>query len=263
MDRYALITGASSGIGKALAFQFAENGYNLILVADHEEGLLATAHELANIRPHAQLITIVKDLTDPNGAVEIFNQLERKNVEIHALVNNAGVGQHGYFKDIELERDIYLIRLNIEAVTRLIKLFLPAMLRRGEGKILNVGSIAGFQPGPMLAVYHATKAYVVSLSEALAEELKDTNITVTCLCPGPTATRFFQRAEMEDARIIQQGHLMSANEVAEAAFEGLKHRERIVIPGATNKVLTFMRRVMPIALQAKLNKKFYEEVEER
>lgn len=264
MKKFALITGASSGIGKELAIQCLKNDYNVVIVSEKEKELANAAEEMQTISSTMQVMPLVKDLTKENSPEEIFSQMEKNGIAIDLLINNAGVGQKGSFDEIPLEKDLYLIQLNIEALTKLTKLFLRPMLKRGAGKILNAGSIAGFQPGPLLAVYHATKAYVVSLSEALAEELKDTGVTVTCLCPGPTETNFFERAYMEDSRVVVYGDqtMMDAKTVAEGGFKAMQDGERIYVPGLTNKTLTFLRRVMPIAVQAKLNKKFYESVEE-
>ena len=153
-----------------------------------------------------------------------------------------------------------MLRLNVEALVRLTKLFLPAVLARNRGKFLNLGSVAGFQPGPKLAIYHATKAFVVSFSEALAEELDGTDVTVTCLCPGPTATHFFARAQMEETWIVRHGSATMADpkDVAAKGYQALKNGERIYIPGVSNKGLTFTRRVTPKSLQAKLHEKLYE-----
>jgi uncharacterized protein len=261
MKPIALITGASSGIGLALAREFAAHEYDLVMVSERPRELERAAFRIRD-EFDCEALPIVKDLTWEGAADEIYDELGRRGLPIEVLVNDAGVGQRGEFVDIPPERDTYLIRLNVEAVTRLTKLFVRDMLDRGRGGILNLGSIAGFQPGPLLAVYHATKAYIVSLSEALAEELQDTGITVTCLCPGPTATNFFVRAGMEDTNVVQKGKMMDPEEVARAGFEGLMNGERIVIPGAMNKVMTFTRRLIPVSVQAKVSKKLYEQAEE-
>lgn len=263
MSKYALITGASTGIGKALAFEFARDGYDLVLVSSNWEELLHAAQEVKAIREGIQVEVIAKDLAAPNSPHELFDELKGRGIVIDSLVNDAGVGKRGEFVGSSLESDIEIVRLNVEALIRLTKLFLPLMLERNEGGILNVGSIAGFQPGPFLAVYHASKAFIVSFTEALAEELKDSRIRITCLCPGPTATHFFSRAEMESARIVQHGNVMTPQEVAEAGYRAFMDGERVFIPGLINKTVTFMRRVMPRALQAKINKKMYEAVEEQ
>ncbi|HEY0963855.1 MAG TPA: SDR family oxidoreductase [Pseudomonadales bacterium] len=257
-----LITGASSGIGKALARQFAAEGFAIVAVASNEAKLSLAAVELR--ADHAvDIVEIAKDLTQSSAPQEIYDELRRRGITIDILVNDAGIGQGGTFGTSPIDKDIEIIRLNVESLTRLTKLFLNDMLLRDSGRILNVGSVAGFQPGPLLAVYHATKAYVNSFSEALAEELKDTNVSVTLLCPGPTNTDFFERADLDDSRIFESGMLMEPEEVAEIAYDALMDGERVVIPGMSNRVMTFTRRLMPLAMQAKLNKKFYEVKEER
>lgn len=263
MEQYALITGASSGIGRAIAFELARDGYHLVITAKNADQLQQVAQELSTVRPGISVIPIAKDLTKPGAAHELYSEVEGKAIHIETLVNDAGVGQWGEFASIPFDKYRYIIRLNVEALAELTSLFLPRMLERGSGRILNLGSVAGFQPGPLLAVYHATKAFVVSFSEALAEELKDRNITVTCLCPGPTATHFFERADMEEAWIVQKGHIMSAEDVARVGYKALKDGERVYIAGAPNKVLTFMRRVIPTSLQARIHKSLYESTEER
>lgn len=257
-----LITGASSGIGKALARQFAGEGFNIVAVASNDAKLELAAAELRATYA-VDIVDIAKDLTQSTAAQEIYDEVLRRGITIDVLVNDAGIGQGGTFATSPIEKDIEIIRLNVESLTRLTKLFLADMLLRDSGRILNVGSVAGFQPGPLLAVYHATKAYVNSFSEALAEELKDTNVNVTLLCPGPTNTDFFDRADLEDSRVFESGMLMEPEEVAEIAYDALMNGERVVIPGMSNRVMTFTRRLMPLAMQAKLNKKFYEVKEER
>lgn len=265
MDKQiALITGASSGIGFSLMKLFAKAGYGIVAVARDEEDLNAVVDDFRILHPNVEILALGKDLTRQRAPQEIYDELKERNIEIEVLVNDAGQGQWGEFVNIPVGRDIELIRLNIEALTRLTKLFLPEMVSRNRGKVLNVGSVAGFQPGPMLAVYHATKAYVVSLSEALAEELKDTEVTVTCLCPGPTATKFFDAADMQDTRVVRYWDqtMMSPDDVAQVGFDALMSGERVVIPGLMNKIMTFSRRVMPLAMQAKSQKRFYETSDE-
>lgn len=257
-----LITGASSGIGKALVRQFAGEGFNIVAVASNDAKLELAAAELRAAYP-VDIVEIAKDLTQSTAAQEIYDEVLRLGIMIDVLVNDAGVGQGGTFASSPIDKDIEIIRLNVESLTRLTKLFLADMLLRDSGRILNVGSVAGFQPGPLLAVYHATKAYVNSFSEALAEELKDTNVSVTLLCPGPTNTDFFERADLDDSRIFESGMLMEPEEVAEVAYDALMNGERVVIPGMSNRVMTFTRRLMPLAMQAKFNKKLYEVKEER
>lgn len=253
----ALITGSSSGIGLHLAHEFARNGHPVVLVAPVESELREVANELrAEGSPNVHVIA--KDLEQPDSAQEIFDDLKGRNISIDILVNNAGHGQRGNYWEIDLERDLSMVRLNIEAVLRLTKLFLPPMLARKRGRILNTASVAGFEPGPLLAVYHATKAFVLSLSESLATELEDKGVTVTALCPGPTDTDFFPKADMMDTRAFQ--YAAAPQDVAKAGYQAAMDGKRVIIPGGMNKVLVGSRRVLSEEAQSKMNEKFYEEV---
>ncbi len=252
-----LITGASSGIGLHLAHEFAAHGHPLVLVARVESELQVVAHTL-RAQHQADVRVLAKDLEQPETARELFDELQSTGVPIEILVNNAGKGFRGNTWEIPLDHDLAMVRLNIEAPLRLTKLFLPSMLGRGAGRILNTASIAGFEPGPLLNVYHSTKAFLLSWSEALAIELEETGITVTALCPGPTDTDFFPKADMMAVRGFQQGNLMAPQDVAKAGYEGLMKGELFIVPGAVNKALVAARRVLPVAAQARLNQKFYE-----
>jgi short-subunit dehydrogenase len=256
----ALITGATSGIGLHLANEFAKHQHPLVLIAPVESELQKVAADLKD-QHGVQVSTIAKDLEQPEAAQEIFDQLTRDGIQIDILVNNAGQGQKGKFWEISIERDLSVLRLNIEAVLRLSKLFLAPMIQRRRGRILNVASVAGFEPGPLLAVYHASKAFVLSLSEALATELQDTGVTLTALCPGPTDTDFFEKAHMVDTRAFQQANLMAPQPVAEAGYKALMDGDRIIVPGAANKAMVFSRRFLPVSAQAKMSEKLYEEVD--
>lgn len=265
MDKTVLITGASSGIGKALAHEFAGAGYDVIGVAGTQEKLEELKNELQD-QFGIKVFTIQKDLATDGAAGELYKEVKQTGRTVNILVNDAGVGKRGKFVDIPSEKDSELVHLNVVSLTNLTKLYLKEMVERNEGKILNLGSIAGFQPGPLMAVYHATKAYVVSLSEAIATELDDmgSEVTITCLCPGPTDTNFFSRADMEGTNVVHHKNktMQPPEEVAKGAFEALMDGERIFIPGATNKVMTFIRRAIPKKMQANMNKKFYEMHEE-
>ena len=260
MAATALVTGASSGIGRALAHRLAQEGYDIVAVAENPSQLDEAAAELRS-RHDVEVQSIGTDLTRENAPRELYDELRDRGVTVDILVNDAGVGQGGYFAETALEKELEVIRLDVEALVILTKLFLADMIQRNQGKILNLGSVAGFQPGPRMAVYHASKAFVVSFSEALQTELKDmgTNVTLTCLCPGPTATHFFERADMEDSRAATMA--MDPTEVADGGFKALMDGERIYIPGASNKMLTFTRRVIPASLQARFNEKIYESAE--
>lgn len=259
MKNSVLITGCTSGIGLHLAHEFAKHGHNLILVAPVLSELQTLASEL-RAAYGAQSHLLAKDLELENSAEEIFASLGEQGIQVDILANNAGQGFRGRFSDGEIGKDLAMVNLNILAVLRLTKLFLPPMLARGNGRILNTASVAGFEPGPLLAVYHATKAFVLSWSEALSVELKDTGVTVTALCPGATDTDFFPKAGMLDVVAFQKGNLMAPQDVAKAGYEGLMNEDLFVVPGVINKLLVAGRRILPEETQAKLNQKQYEEV---
>jgi short-subunit dehydrogenase len=256
----ALITGASSGIGQHLAREFARHGHPLVIVAPIEAELATLARSLeqefrVTVRP------IATDLTRADAPEMIFDEVAHGGTTIEILVNNAGLGQRGKFWENPADRDITMIRLNVEAVVRLTRLFLPPMLERRHGRILNTASVAGFEPGPNLAVYHATKAFVLSLSESLATELQDTGVTMTALCPGPTDTDFFPKAEMVDTPAFQKANLMPPQTVAEAGYAALMKGERVIVPGAMNKTMIAARRLLPESAQAKKNEKLYSDTD--
>jgi len=253
----ALITGAASGIGLALAQEFAKHGHNLILTSRVRSELREVAGELTS-KYKVEVGTIAADLQDPNGPELLFDAICREAVLIDILVNNAGLGFRGKFWEIPIDNQMSIVRVNIEAVVRMTHLFLPQMIRRNQGRIMNTASIAGFEPGPLLAVYHASKAFVLSFTEALATELEDTKVTATALCPGPTDTDFFPKAGMMDTKAFQKAHVMAPQEVAELAYKGLMRGDRTIVAGAANKALTFARRFMTEGAQAKMNKNFYE-----
>ena len=239
----ALITGASSGIGLELAREFARNGHPLIITATNEAELNEVAAELT--REHGVAVHVIAlDLKTPAATEEIFNRASNIG-PVDILVNNAGFGQKGDFWSIPLERDLGMLRVNVEAVLRLTKLFLPGMMERRKGRILNTASIAGFEPGPGLATYHATKAFVLSLSESLATELQDTGVTLTALCPGATDTDFFEKADMVNSKIFQKGNVMAPQDVAKAAYKALMNGDRVVITGGVNKAIVYSRHLMP------------------
>lgn len=255
----ALITGASSGIGLELAREFARHKHPLIITATNESELKEVAAELTT--KHGVVVHVIAlDLKTPAATEEIFNRASNIG-PVDILVNNAGFGQLGKFWEIPLERDLGMLRVNIESVLRLTKLFLPGMIERKRGRILNTASIAGFEPGPGLATYHATKAFVLSLSESLATELKDTGVTLTALCPGATDTDFFEKADMVNTTIFQKGNVMAPQDVAAAAYKALMNANRVIVTGGVNKAMVFSRRLMPESAQAKVNQSFYKEVD--
>jgi short-subunit dehydrogenase len=258
-QKTVLITGCTSGIGLHLAHEFARHGHDLVLVAPVESELKSVASELQ--RAHAvDCAVIPADLELAESADEIFARMAAAGIEVEVLVNNAGHGFRGKFWQNTIGQDISMVNLNICAPLRLTKLVLPAMLSRGHGRILNTASIAGFEPGPMLGVYHATKAFLLSWSEALSVELADTGITVTALCPGATDTDFFPKANMVDVAAFQKGYLMAPQDVAKAGYAALMEGEMFVVPGVPNKMMVAARRILPQGTQAKINEKLYETV---
>jgi uncharacterized protein len=240
----ALITGASGGIGYELAKLFARDHHNLVLVARNGPRLAQVADEL-----HRQfgvsVKTVALDLAAPPAAQALFEQLQREGVAVDVLVNNAGYGKFGEFAEVPVEESLGQIELNLTALTHLTKLFLGPMLERGSGKIMNVASTAGFQPGPLMAVYYATKAYVISFSEALANELADQGIVVSCLCPGATETGFAGRAGNDESRLFKKLRPMDAKTVARAGYRGLRKGRTLVIPGFRNWLVAESIRFSP------------------
>lgn len=249
----ALITGASSGIGRELAALLARDGYDVVLVARNELRLQALAEELrAAHGVHAT--PLPTDLVVPSAADEIAAELERRGLEIEVLVNCAGFNVYGAFATTDAERELQMLQVNVVTLTRLTKLLLPDMLRRGTGRILNIGSTGSFAPGPFDAVYCASKAFVLSFTEALAEELEGTGVTATALCPGPTATEFAERAGMSGTPLFQ-GRVASAAEVAAAGYRAMMRGRRVVVPGLGNMLLTFSVRLSPRTMVASIGRK--------
>lgn len=239
----ALITGASGGIGRDLAHVFAQHGFDLVVVARSRGKLEALAAELQEA--YATAVTVIaKDLTQPDAPNEIFTELQRAGVHVDALVNNAGFADYGLFHESDLEKQLQMMQLNVVTLTHLTRLFLPEMVVRGSGKILNVASTAAFMPGPLMAVYYATKAFVLSFSEAIANELHDSGVTVTALCPGPTESGFQARAAMEDSKLVQDG-LMDSMTVAREGFAALVAGKVVFVPGLTNRMQALAPRFLP------------------
>jgi short-subunit dehydrogenase len=254
----ALITGASSGIGLDLAQLMAPN-FDLIITARNQPELQKIAQELeAKHGNHVHVIPA--DLTHPDAPQQIFSEVERRALPVDILINNAGFGAYGVFSESNLQKDLEMVQLNIAALTSLTRLVLPGMLERKRGKIMNVASTAGFQPGPLMAVYYATKAYVIMFSEAVANELKGSGITVTCLCPGATRTKFAQRADMENSRLFKLGAMRSLD-VARAGYEGMMRGKTMVIPGLLNKLLAQSVRFSPRKLVTAISRSVQKRVD--
>jgi len=242
MER-VLVTGASSGIGRELALQFAMHRNDLVLVARSRDKLEALAEECRK-QYGVQADVICADLSKEAEVRGVFEETERRGLQIDILVNNAGFGDMAHFWDVPAERYMSTIAVNISALTHLTRLYLTGMMQRKRGRILNVASTAAFQPGPNVAVYFATKAYVLSLSEALWIELRGTGVTVTCLAPGPTQTAFGELAHMRHTPLFRFS-CMQAEPVARAGYEGTMKGKSLVLPGVVNKMLASSSRLWP------------------
>jgi short-subunit dehydrogenase len=254
----ALITGASSGIGLDIARVVAANGQDVVLVARSADKLERLQREVEAAGTRAYVVPA--DLSAAGAALAVVRRVSELGLDIDVLVNNAGVGQYGPFLDTSLDAELDIIRLNAMALTELTKRLLPSMVARRKGRILNVASTAAFFPGPLMAVYYATKAYALSLSEALAEELEGTGVTVTVLCPGPTETAFQARAGMEASKLVAGKKLRSSLDVARSGYEGMMRGDRVVIPGLSNKLGALLPRIMTRRGAAKLVHRLQERV---
>lgn len=247
----AIITGASSGIGRDLADLFARDGHDLILVARRREVLEALARTLGD-RHGVSCEAFVADLSRRLEREHLAVRIRGVDDRIAALVNNAGIGTHGYFHETDIERELELIELNIAALTHLTKLVLPGMLARGAGRIVNISSVAAFQPGPLMSVYYASKAYVQSFSEALAEEVAGTGVSVTAVCPGPTTTDFQTSAGIHPDAPAVGAPPMSSRDVAEIAYRGAARGKRVVVTGFRNRIVVFANRILTRQRMTKL-----------
>ena len=249
-----LITGASSGIGLELADLFATDGYRLVLVARNRAALRQLGDQLQS-RYSVEVRISPKDLAHPAAPVELYQELQEAGIVLDVLVNNAGFGGSGAFLDTGWDNEAEMIQVNIVALTHLTKLFLP-QIRAREGKLLNVASVAAFAAGPYMAIYYASKAFVLHFTEAVAEELSGTGTTVTCLCPGPVITNFQQRAHLGESH-TKSPLLVDVREVARAGYEGMKQGKRVVIPGWKNRLLTQGLRLSPRSLVTKAISKMH------
>ena len=256
MSECALITGASTGIGYEFAKLFARDGYQLVLVARNTQRLTEVQDELQQ-QFRVSVKVVSKDLARPQAPDQLFAELQREGIAVNVLVNNAGFGTHGPFAEADLAAQLEMMQVNMAAPTHLARLFLPGMLKRGVGKILNVASTAAFQPGPLMAVYYASKAYVLSFSEALANELRGSGVSVTALCPGPTKTQFQRRAGVEETQLMRSG-IMDARVVAVAGYRGLMAGKTVVIPGARHRVLAAAVKFLPRSLVTRVVRNIQE-----
>lgn len=247
---YVLITGATTGIGYELAKLYANDGNNLILVARDEEKLEKVKEELMLLY-NISVYSISLDLSEDNSCEKLLSFVDKKNITVDILINNAGLGSFGYLSEIEREKELNLIDVNVRALTELTKMFLPIMISHGEGAIMNVASTAAFCAGPKMAAYYASKAYVLNFTEAIYEELKGTGIRISCLCPGPVSTGFQDKAGIRKKESAKKA-LMTPKKVAEVAYRDFKKGKLIIIPGFKNKVIIAVNKIIPRSLSRKI-----------
>lgn len=251
-----LITGGSTGIGFELARVFAGEGYEIILVAKNPERLERAAATLRRDF-HVTVTALTSDLAQGAGPQKLYDDVKQKFLHVDILVNNAGHGDYGKFSESDLEKELQMMQLNMVSLVRLSKLFLKDMVKHNRGRILNVASTAAFQPGPFMAIYYATKAFVLSFSEAVNSELKGTGVTVTTLCPGPTESNFSKVANIEGNKLFKAG-VMDAPSVARIAYKALMKDRSVVIPGFRNRLLAASVRFFPRDLVTFLSRKAVE-----
>jgi len=254
----SLITGASSGIGLELAMVLARENWDIVLVARNKEKLEELKEKLLKINKNIKVWVKPYDLAKRESIGKLYEELKSEGLEIELLVNNAGIGVFGEFSETSLEKELNMIDLNMTSLTILTKLFLKDMLKKDSGKILNVASTASFQSGPLMGVYYATKAYVLNLSEAIAEEISDSNVSITVLCPGPTRTNFEKMAHLEESKLFKNFHVAKASDVAEYGYRALMEGKLIAIHGIFNKILYYFGKFMPRKLKRKMVKKIQE-----
>jgi len=256
----ALITGASSGIGLELAKVFAQQKHDLVLVARSKDKLEEVGAQLA--KAHGIQYTVIPaDLADLKAVEALVKELSARKLTVDVLVNNAGYASYGHFAETDFDTELKMIQVNVVALTALTKRLLPGMVARKHGRIMNVASTAAFQPGPLMAVYYATKAFVLSLSEALSEETAGTGVTVTALCPGPTESGFQARAKMEESKLVRGKKIMDAATVAQAGYDALQRGTRVIVPGFMNKMLAGSVRLLPRTTVTSLVRKAQERAE--
>ena len=251
----ALVTGASSGIGAEIARLLAERGHAVTLVARREDRLAALAEEIES-RLHVRTDVIGSDLSDAAARDRLIGEIQARGLRVSVLVNNAGFGSAGPFQDLNLDGELRMVRTNVEAVVHLCGEYVPGMIERGEGAVLNVASVAGFQPLPRQATYSASKAFVLGFTEVLSSDLKDTGVTVTALCPGPVRTEFTEQHEGFDVA-SPDFVWMSAEECARTAVKGLERGKRVVVPGVANRISTLAGQHAPRSVLLAAARRFY------
>ena len=254
-NKTALITGGASGLGYEFALLFAKDGYNLVLVDINSEKLEESQKNLQNLFL-VDVLIMTKDLSQINISEEIMTELN--GVQIDALVNNAGFGVFGVFHESDWQRQAQMLNLHVVTTTHLTRLVLGGMVKRGSGKILNLSSLAAFQPGPLMSLYYATKGYILSFSEAIANELKGTGVTVTALCPGPTKTAFQEVVASDSSENKIAFNMASAQDVAAYGYKAMKKGKTVAIPGGINKILGTLPRFIPRNMATKIVRRIQE-----
>lgn len=244
-SKTALITGASKGLGKEFAKIHAANGDNLVLVARSQDELLLLKKELEAQYTTISVDVIIRDLTAPNSVLEVYNEIKEENIQIDYLINNAGFGEYGFFVDGSWDRFEKMIDLNMKSLSHFCHLFLQDMIARKQGKIMNISSTAAFQSGPMMAVYFASKSYVLNFSEALNNEVKDSGVSVTAFCPGPTETYFMEDSKMKETKAIRNMKLPTAHTVALSGYKAMMNEKTVKIHGSVNNAVAFIIRLVP------------------
>lgn len=249
----SLITGASSGIGFELASLMVKDGHTVIAVARDKKRLNESVHLLeTRAAAGAKVHTVAVDLSDQEGPSYVYKEVQKLGLKVDCLVNNAGFGATGAFAEVSLDTHMQLLRTNIVALTQLTHFFLPDMIAGSSGRILNVASTAAFRPGPYMATYYASKAYVLSFSEGIREELRGTGVTVTTLCPGPTNSNFAKRAHAEHLVLFDKARVMEAGAVAKRAYKALLAGEGVVVVGTANRLLSSISRFVPTSLSTRI-----------
>ncbi len=251
MEGYALVTGATSGIGLEIALNFARDGINLILVARTERKLMEIKEKI-EAEHKVEVLILAKDLTREEAPDEVYDEVEKRGIRVDFLINNAGFGSFGRLiaTDYETEKD--LVKLNVLSLLQMNKLFVPLMAARHYGYVMNVASLAAFMPGPVMANYYASKAYVLSLSEAMHEELKKDGVKVTALCPGPVRTNFQERAQLQKTDTAKS-FIMEAKKVADIGYLGLLRGKAIVVPGTFERIVPVITKLLPRSLVRKVS----------
>ena len=249
-----LITGASSGIGYEFSKLFAEKGYALVITARREERLA----ELKRMYPECKIEVIPCDLGSETGAEDLYNEIKKRNIKVDILINNAGLGLFGEFFETDIEKEKNIVNLNIKALIELSKYFLQEMIERNSGKILNVASIAAFQPGPYMSVYYASKAFVLSFTEAVRNEVRKTGVNVSALCPGPVETEFEKSSELTKSKLFSKLKPITAKKVAYTGYKGLMKNRAVIIPGFFNRFAVTAGVFVPTGIKVNIARKIQE-----